>query len=112
LRKRFTFVAGSDVIPIQFSNSQFQIHVRNLAARMTPERCRTASLDSRGRRESRAHSRTRSLACEIEKHTSVVTTGTPPSSGLPCAMVLTVSFVLFSVTGLCCHRRLRMTPQI
>jgi hypothetical protein len=27
-------------------------------------------------------------------------------------MVLTVSFVLFSVTGLCCHRRLRMTPQI
>jgi hypothetical protein len=27
------------------------------------------------------------------------------SSGLPCAMVLTVSFVLFPVTGLSCHRR-------
>jgi hypothetical protein len=107
LRKRFTFVAGSDVIPIQFSNSQFQIHVRNLAARMTPERCRTASLDSRGRRESRAHSRTRSLACEIEKHTSVVTT--PPSSGLPCAMVLTVSFVISPAIGLSCHRRMQVT---
>jgi len=33
-------------------------------------------------------------------------TGTP---GLPCAMVLTVSFGLSSVTGLCCHRRLRIS---
>jgi hypothetical protein len=28
------------------------------------------------------------------KHTSVVTTGPPDSPGIPCAMVLTVSFVL------------------
>jgi hypothetical protein len=49
---------------------------------------------------------TRSLACEIIKHTSVVTTGSPVSPGLPCAMVLTVSFGLSPVTGLCCHRRL------
>jgi hypothetical protein len=33
-------------------------------------------------------------------------TGTP---GLPCAMVLTVSFALSPVTGLCCHRRLADT---
>jgi hypothetical protein len=33
------------------------------------------------------------------------------TSGLPCAMVLTVSFALSSVTGLSCHRRLRLAPQ-
>jgi hypothetical protein len=49
----------------------------------------------------------RSLACKINKHTSVVTTVTPGSPGIPRAMVLTVSFVLSSVTGLSCHRRLR-----
>jgi len=32
------------------------------------------------------------------------TTVTPESPGIPRAMVLTVSFVLFPVTGLCCHR--------
>src|SRR6202035_2452423 len=50
---------------------------------------------------------TRSLACELKKHTSIVTTGSPEIPGLPCAMVLTVSFVLSPVTGLSCHRRLR-----
>ena len=44
--------------------------------------------------------------CIGRKHT-VVTTGTPETSGLPCAMVLTVSFVISPVTGLCCHRHLR-----
>jgi hypothetical protein len=48
----------------------------------------------------------RSLACEIKKHTSVVTTVTPVSPGIPYAMVLTVSFALSPVTGLVCHRRL------
>jgi hypothetical protein len=42
----------------------------------------------------------RSLACEIKKHTSIVTTVTPGSPGIPYAMVLTVSFALSSVTGL------------
>jgi hypothetical protein len=41
------------------------------------------------------------------KHTSVVTTVTPVQPGIPYAMVLTVSFVLSPVTGLCCHRRRR-----
>ena len=38
------------------------------------------------------------------KHTSIVTTGSPERPGLPCAMVLTVSFALSPVTGLFCHR--------
>jgi hypothetical protein len=42
------------------------------------------------------------------KHTSIVTTGSPEIPGLPCAMVLTVSFVLSPVTGLFCHRRFRI----
>jgi hypothetical protein len=44
-----------------------------------------------------------------EKHTSVVTTGTP-LTGIPCAVVLTVSFALSPVTGLSCHRRSRGLP--
>jgi hypothetical protein len=51
----------------------------------------------------------RSLACEIKKHTSVVTTVTPVSPGIPRAMVLTGSFVLSPVIGLSCHRRLADT---
>jgi hypothetical protein len=48
---------------------------------------------------------TRSLACKNKKHTSIVTTVTPETPGIPRAMVLTVSFELFPVIGLCCHRR-------
>jgi hypothetical protein len=47
----------------------------------------------------------RSLACKVKKHTSIVTTVTPDSPGIPHAMVLTVSFVLSPVIGLYCHRR-------
>jgi hypothetical protein len=47
----------------------------------------------------------RSLACKIKKHTSIVTTVTPERPGIPYAMVLTASFVLSLVTGLCCHHR-------
>jgi len=50
--------------------------------------------------------RARSLACKIKKHTSVVTTVTPESPGIPYAMVLTVCFGLSSVIGLDCHRRI------
>ena len=50
---------------------------------------------------------TRSLVRKMKKHTSVVTTVTPETPGIPRAMVLTVSFVLFPVIGLCCHRRLQ-----
>src|SRR3984893_16754877 len=49
----------------------------------------------------------RSLVCKIKKHTSIATTLTPETPGIPRAMVLTVSFVLSRVTGLVCHPRLR-----
>src|ERR1700685_3843533 len=42
------------------------------------------------------------------KHTSMVTTVTPETPGIPRAMVLTVSFVLSLVTGLVCHHRQRI----
>ena len=43
--------------------------------------------------------RTRSLA-RSKKTRELVTTGSPKHSGIPCTMVLTVSFVLFPVIGL------------
>ncbi len=50
----------------------------------------------------------RSLAWDKKtNHTSVVTTVTPVSPGIPRAMVLTVSFALSPVTGLVCHRHKR-----
>jgi len=44
--------------------------------------------------------RTRSLGCKGKKHAELVTTGSPKHSGTPCAMVLTVSFVISLVIGL------------
>src|SRR5437762_5263949 len=61
----------------------------------------------RGRRECRALNAPAASHAKIIKHTSIVTTVTPGSPGIPRAMVLTVSFVLFPVTGLVCHRRQR-----
>jgi hypothetical protein len=49
---------------------------------------------------------TRGLACERLQAHELVTTGSPKHHGIPCAMVFPVSFVLFPVTGLSCHRRL------
>jgi len=43
--------------------------------------------------------RARSLACKMKKHTSIVTTVTPVSPGIPYAMVLTGSFVLSPATN-------------
>jgi hypothetical protein len=44
---------------------------------------------------------------KIKSTTSKFTTVTPVSPGIPRAMVLTGSFVLSPVIGLCCHRRQR-----
>jgi hypothetical protein len=49
----------------------------------------------------------RSLVCEMKKHTSIVTTVTPETPGIPRAMVLTAYSALSPVTGLVCHRRQR-----
>ena len=45
-----------------------------------------------------ASASTHGLACDEKEHTSVVTTGTPKRSGIPRAMVLTVSFVISPVS--------------
>jgi hypothetical protein len=46
-------------------------------------------------------------ASRVEKTRELVTTDTPVHPAFPHAMVLTVSFALSSVIGLCCHRRSR-----
>jgi hypothetical protein len=46
---------------------------------------------------------------KAHEHSHYGHTGSP---GIPCAMVLTVSFVLSPVTGLVCHRRLRFTRKL
>ena len=49
----------------------------------------------------------RSLVCEMKEHTSVVTTVTPVTPGIPRAMVLMAYSALSPVTGLSCHRHRR-----
>jgi len=44
--------------------------------------------------------RTRSLVCENKKHTSIVTTGEPTRSGIPCTMVYGLLRALAGVQGL------------
>src|SRR4051794_29344697 len=51
---------------------------------------------------------TRSLACKNKKHDELVTTGSPGTPGLPCAMVLTAYSALSSATNSSCHRRQRI----
>jgi hypothetical protein len=52
---------------------------------------------------------TRSRLCS-KKSTGVSNHRYTASTGIPCTMVLTVSFVLFPVTGLFCHRHQRIVP--
>ena len=53
---------------------------------------------------------TRSLVCNVES-TRVSHHRHTASNGIPCAMVLTVFFVLSPVTGLSCHRHFADTPR-
>jgi hypothetical protein len=52
---------------------------------------------------------TRSRLCSKES-TGVSNYRYAASAGIPCAMVLTVSFVLFPGTGLVCPRHARIVP--
>src|SRR5580658_7923871 len=72
-----------------------------------PRHARIPAPDIRGRRESRVLGAP-AAPCATKKHRgrSHRFAGTP---GLPCAMVLTGSFVLSPVTGLCCHLHLADT---
>ena len=62
----------------------------------------------RGRRECRVHAApaVSCASCRENAHTSKQVQRR--QSGIPCAMVLTVSFALSPVIGLVCHRRLRI----
>jgi hypothetical protein len=51
---------------------------------------------------------TRSLVCDKNKHTSVVTTGPPESPGIPARNGFTAYFVLSPATNSSCHRRQRI----
>src|SRR5437762_10603543 len=62
---------------------------------------------NRGRRECRVRAAPAVSRAKSKKAHEVVTTGSPEQPGIPRAMVLTVSFVLSPVIGLCCHRRQR-----
>jgi hypothetical protein len=81
-----------------------QMHARDLAA------CFRASFafspaPIKGRRECRALGAPAALCAKVKKHTSIVTTVTPETPGIPRAMVLTAYIALSPVTGLSCHRR-------
>ena len=76
--------------------------------RDAPEVCMYfRAMRNRGRGECRAHDAP-AASRAVKKHTSVVTTGPPKSPGIPCAMVLTVSFALSPVTNSFCHRHRRI----
>src|SRR5438477_722329 len=66
----------------------------------------------KGRRECRARDAPAASHAKIKKHTSIITTVTPKTPGIPRAMVLTVSFALSPVTGLCCHCRFAFTAKL
>src|SRR5579872_2402298 len=79
---------------LRFARNDVQLYSRN--ANCAQVGCVLSP--NRGRRECRAPQCTRSLACENKKHDELVTTVTPETPGIPRAMVLTVSFVLFLVS--------------
>ena len=64
--------------------------------------------DQRGRREGRVLAAP--MARQQQKKLAAVTTGSAETPGLPCTMVLTVSFVLSLGTGLCCPHRKQIVP--
>jgi hypothetical protein len=70
--------------------------IRLPAAQIASEFLETHPRETKGRRECRALDAPAASRAN-EKHTSVVTTVTPESPGIPRAMVLTVSFVISPV---------------
>ena len=98
VRKRFAFVAGNDV----------ETTIRIPAARMHPDFAEVSALFNRGRRECRALDAPAAshAVCET-KHTSVVTTVTPESPGIPRAMVLRLPSCSPRRTKPASHRRHR-----
>ena len=85
---------------------QLQTHVRDLAARCARAvHLSLAPVEGVGNAGCPLHPQPRVRSVES---TRVFTTVAPEHPAFPHAMVLTVSFVLSPVTGLVCHRRLRI----
>jgi hypothetical protein len=77
---------------------------------MRPSCARNIRPKNRGRGECRVP--VAPAASRVEKNTRVRHHRFAGTPDIPCAMVLTVSFVLLCpVTGLCCHRRRRSLPR-
>ena len=64
------------------------------------------SLHDRGRRECRVFCAPAASYAEWKKHTSIVTTGSPKRSGIPCTTVLSAAPCSPRCIGLVSHRRL------
>jgi hypothetical protein len=98
------------VTPTSISNSAFLEKRRSftISPRLSREFCITSRTSEEKRAQGMPGARSaRSLACKMNKTHEIVTTVTPVQSGIPRAMVLTVSFALSPVTGLFCHCRKR-----
>jgi hypothetical protein len=91
-----------------------------ISRRISPELCKYFSLEWRAQRDplsrGRGEDRVRAAPavscanCASKTHTSIQVQRR--QSGLPCAMVLTVSFALSPATNSSCHRRARCPGQI
>jgi hypothetical protein len=78
----------------------------SFAVNVRPPRSEGAMLPQEGSRECRAPDAPAALRAKVES-TQASHHGHAGSPGIPRAMVLTVSFALSPVTGLCCHRHQR-----
>jgi hypothetical protein len=86
-----------------------QTRLRDPAARFARGLLLVARSSERGRRESRVRAAPAVSRARLGKETHTSIQVQRKQSGLPCAMVLTVSSELSPVTGLSCHRRLADT---
>jgi hypothetical protein len=100
-------LALTALLSIHFSNSRDATPPRSRGA--TRPSCAAISALEKQRAQGKPGARrTHSLACEVKKHTSVVTTGPPDTPAFP-AQWFTAYIALSPVTGLSCHRRLAKT---
>src|SRR6266403_4751797 len=60
-----------------------ELHASAISRREAPELCETMSLDKQRAQGMPGARCTRSLACKLKKHTSVVTTGSDGSTDIP-----------------------------
>ena len=90
----------------RMEGGEITTHEFTISRHDLPEVCfQLPALSIRGRRECRAPDAPHGLVCNVLEKTHTSIQVTPESTGIPRAMVLTVSFALSPATGLSCHRR-------